>query len=41
MSAVEEIRPAIVLFNPKSSGSGKAILPMSILAIGAVLEGNY
>jgi len=29
----------IILFNPRSSVSGKAVLPMSLLAIGAVLEG--
>jgi tRNA A37 methylthiotransferase MiaB len=29
----------IVLFNPRSSVSGKAILPMSLLSMGAVLEG--
>jgi len=31
----------IILFNPRSSASGKAILPMSILSIAAVLEGHY
>ena len=29
----------IILFNPRSSVSGKAILPISLLSIGAVLEG--
>ncbi len=29
----------IILFNPRSSASGKPILPMSLLSIGAVLEG--
>lgn len=29
----------IVLFNPRSSQSGKAVLPMSLLSIGAMLEG--
>lgn len=29
----------IVLFNPRSSASGKPVLPMSLLSIGAVLEG--
>lgn len=31
----------ILLFNPRSSRSGKAILPMSLLALGAVLEGRH
>ena len=29
----------IVLYNPRSNGSGKRILPMSLLALGALLEG--
>ena len=33
--------PKIVLYNPKSNSSGKKILPMSILSLGAVLEGRY
>ncbi len=35
------MKPKIVLYNPKSNSSGKRILPMSILALGAVLEGRY
>lgn len=31
----------IVLFNPQSSAGRKPILPMSLLAVGAVLEGRY
>ena len=31
----------IVLFNPRSSVSGKPILPMSILAMAAVIDGRY
>ncbi len=33
--------PRIVLYNPRSNSTGKKILPMSILALGAVLEGRY
>jgi anaerobic magnesium-protoporphyrin IX monomethyl ester cyclase len=35
------MKPRIVLYNPRSNGSGKRILPMSLLALGAVLEGKY
>ncbi|PYO62516.1 MAG: B12-binding domain-containing radical SAM protein [Gemmatimonadetes bacterium] len=35
------MRPNIVFYNPVSNGSGKRILPMSLLALGALLEGNY
>ena len=35
------MRPNIILFNPKSNASGKKILPMSLLALGAVLESHY
>lgn len=31
----------IVLFNPQSSANRKPVLPMSLLAVGAVLEGHY
>lgn len=31
----------ILLFNPRSSASGKPILPMSLLSLAAVLEGRY
>ena len=31
----------IVLFNPQSSASSKAILPMSVLSLAAVLEGKH
>ncbi len=31
----------ITLFNPQSSANGKPVLPMSLLAVGAVLEGQY
>ena len=30
----------IVLYNPRSNGSGKRILPMSLLALGGLLEGQ-
>lgn len=31
----------IILYNPQSSANRKPILPMSLLAVGAVLEGKY
>lgn len=31
----------VVLYNPVSNGSGKKMLPMSLLALGAVLEGRH
>src|SRR5262245_32701361 len=31
----------IIFYNPQSSASRKPILPMSLLAVGAVLEGKY
>ena len=31
----------IILYNPQSSANRKPILPMSLLAVGAVLEGQY
>ena len=34
-------KPKIILYNPSSNASGKQILPMSLLALGAVLEGEY
>lgn len=35
------MKPRIVFYNPVSNASGKMILPMSLLAIGAVLEAKY
>jgi anaerobic magnesium-protoporphyrin IX monomethyl ester cyclase len=35
------MKPRIVLYNPRSSPSGKKILPLSLMALGAVLEGLY
>ncbi|HXQ29592.1 MAG TPA: radical SAM protein [Gemmatimonadales bacterium] len=35
------MKPQIVLYNPKSNASGKRILPMSLLALGALLEGRF
>jgi hypothetical protein len=35
------MKPCIVLYNPRSNASGKKILPMSLLAVGAVLENRY
>lgn len=31
----------IILYNPQSTGSRKRILPMSLLAVGAILEGRH
>jgi len=31
----------IILYNPQSSANHKPILPFSLLAVGAVLEGKY
>src|SRR5437588_8029675 len=31
----------VILFNPRSNASGKRILPMSLLALGALLEGRH
>ena len=31
----------IVLYNPKSNAAGKRIMPFSLLALGAVLEGRF
>ncbi|MEW5986681.1 MAG: radical SAM protein [Chloroflexota bacterium] len=31
----------IILYNPQSSANRKPVLPMSLLAVGAVLEGQY
>jgi anaerobic magnesium-protoporphyrin IX monomethyl ester cyclase len=33
--------PKLILFNPRSNASDKKILPMSLLALGALLEGRY
>lgn len=35
------MHPKVILYNPVSNASGKRILPMSLLAVGAVLEGQY
>lgn len=35
------MKPKIVMYNPKSNASGKKILPMSLLALGALLEDKY
>ncbi len=35
------MKPRIVLYHPKSNQSGKRILPMSLLALGALLEDRY
>lgn len=35
------MKPRIVLYNPVSNGSAKRILPMSLLALAALLEGKY
>ena len=35
------MKPHIILYNPRSNASGKRILPMSLLALGAVLENKY
>ena len=35
------MKPRLILYNPWSNASGKRILPMSLLALGAVLEGEY
>jgi radical SAM superfamily enzyme YgiQ (UPF0313 family) len=33
--------PKVILYNPQSSANRKPILPMSLLAVGAVLEGKH
>jgi len=35
------MKPKIVLYNPRSNPTGKRILPMSLLALAAVLEGRH
>lgn len=35
------MKPMVILYNPQSNASGKKILPMSLLAVGAVLEYKY
>src|SRR5215470_9744386 len=35
------MKPKIILHHPKSNSSGKCILPMTLLALGAVLEDEY
>jgi anaerobic magnesium-protoporphyrin IX monomethyl ester cyclase len=37
MTEVTLVKPKIVFYNPQSNSSGKRILPMSLLALGAVL----
>jgi hypothetical protein len=34
-------KTGIVLYNPQSSAGRKPVLPMSLLAVGAILEGEY
>src|SRR5687767_2137501 len=34
------MKPKIILYHPKSNPGGKAILPMPLLAVGAMLEGD-
>lgn len=38
---IENMPPAILLFNPKCVTKGKQRLPMSLLAIASVIEGDY
>lgn len=33
--------PSVVLYNPQSSASRKPVLPMALLALGALLEGEF
>lgn len=35
------MKPKIILYHPKSTFNGKCILPMPLLALGAVLEGEF
>ena len=35
------MKPKVILYNPRSNAAGKRILPLSLLALGAVLEGRY
>ncbi|MCL4871027.1 MAG: B12-binding domain-containing radical SAM protein [Anaerolineae bacterium] len=35
------MKPHILFYNPQSSTSRKPVLPLSLLAVGAVLEGKY
>jgi radical SAM superfamily enzyme YgiQ (UPF0313 family) len=35
------MKPKIILYHPKSNASGKCILPMTLLSLGAVLENEY
>ena len=35
------MKPSVILYNPWSNASGKKILPMSMLAVGAVLEDKF
>lgn len=35
------MKPGITLYNPQSNPTKKRILPMSVMALGAVLEGRY
>lgn len=35
------MKPKIILYHPKSNSSGKCILPMTLLALGAVLEDEF
>lgn len=35
------MKPKIILYHPKSNPGGKAILPMPLLAVGSMLEGDF
>lgn len=35
------MKPHIIFYNPQSSAGRKPVLPLSLLAVGAVLEGKY
>ncbi len=35
------MKPKVILYNPQSNASGKRILPMSLLALGAALENQF
>src|SRR5581483_10772188 len=38
---VNEMKPKIILYHPKSNPGGKAILPMPLLAVGSMLENEF
>lgn len=35
------MKPTLILYNPQSSANQKPILPLALLAVGALLEGKY